>query len=302
MTRDANLDKPIFILGTARSGTTLLRYMLDSHKRIAIGGETNIFRALSLFCCDRSDAARDFPLDNPFCIGQNNVGWYERYDISREQLVERIRLFVSDLFSPYLKARGKARLGEKSPSDTHFCELILEIFPLAQFIHIVRDPRAVCSSLLSWSVPIENSAKMWLRENLRVVTFGETLPKDQYLRIRYEDLIVEPEENARKILSFLKEDWDPNVLKHHVRMQETITRFHRKHTPSDAKAYDDYFEGSLTNNPERAIDLESLVKWKKKMRKLHVRKVQSLTEVGMEMFGYSKISSYRLIPILGVLK
>ena len=121
-------DSPIFIIGCGRSGTTLLRMMLDSHPRISAGEETKFLTDLQ-------------PI-----VGEH---WslLSAYGFSREWWLDRIRAFYGDFQAEYLAKRGKQRWAEKTPGYTFHLDFIAELFPDAQYVHVIRDGRDVA---LSW--------------------------------------------------------------------------------------------------------------------------------------------------------
>ena len=286
--------KPIFILGVQRSGTTLLSFILDSHPNIAVGRETMVMRAMHYLFGD--DAK-----ENSLLLVRN---WFERYGMSRKDFAAYVRRFLNDFFYDYAVRQGKKRWGEKTPWHTYYHDLIYEIFPNAQFIHIVRDPRAVCTSRMSWPGTIESFAKEWQEQNEKLVNFGKRLPRAQYQRVRYEDLVSEPRKTMRGLISFLGEEWSDQMLCHEKIVSqrfvvgdkgEEINPILR--TNHDGKAV---VEGGFMNSPERAIDTKSIDLWKTKLRKIYIWKIQKIAQKGMDIFGYKRAKG--LVPLVGRLK
>lgn len=295
----ANLSEssPIFILGFMRSGTTLLSFILDSHPNIAIGRETHIMKAIEQLYGDAGD---DENPTNKFVVRR----WYERYGLSREQFTDYIRDFLDRFFGDYARRQGKKRWGEKTPQHTEYCDLINEIFPNAQFIHIVRDPRAVAYSLQKWKISAQDCAERWRRENNRLIDFGKKLPKNRYLLVRYEDLVMNAEASIRQVLNFLGEPWDARVL-HHERIESAKFIKDVGATKIDLAKERIYVgrpvvEGGASNDPARSIDTDSLDKWQRNLRKVHIDTVQKNASELMELFHYPLAK--RLYPLLGKVK
>lgn len=286
-------NKPIFILGVQRSGTTLLTYMLDSHPNIAIGRETTVMSAMHRLYGDFGKS------DNP--AEKLWTDWYERYGLNRAEFSVYVRNFLQTFFDDYAKKNGKSRWGEKTPTHIHYASLIYDIFPEAQVIHIVRDPRAVCASRQGWRGSIEGFAKEWEDGNLGLLEFSKQLTSDQYYRIRYEDLVADPEKYGREIISFLGEPWNDAVLSH----EKIVTDRFAAHDPSkganilENKKIDGKIiaEGGKANDPSRSIDQASVNKWMKKLRKKDIALVQKVAAEGMKKFGYRKATG--LIPLIG---
>lgn len=114
----------------------MLRLILDSHPNIAIGEETGFMRAV--------DTIIEIP---NFHVGKE---WYARYDISTDELYERIREFYAGIFEDHATRSGKVRWGEKTPFHRLHMETMAEIFPDCQFVASVRHPGAVATSLKRW--------------------------------------------------------------------------------------------------------------------------------------------------------
>ena len=218
---------PIFILGAPRSGTTLLRLMLDSHPCISCGPETIFFTDMrSIF--DRA--------------------WshLELYGFPREYWRERMAEFLDAPLRAYAGKRGKPRWAEKTPQYTLHVGFLAEVFPDAQFIHILRDGRdVVASHLARWGFRSAwCSVDVWRSSINHARRFGvEALPA-RYLEVRYEDLVRSPKPTMRTLLEFLGEPWDDAVLRYETAshdIQPTYaehTRQRREESGAQAAVYE----------------------------------------------------------------
>ncbi len=195
------MERPIFLLGTQRSGTTLLRLILDSHRRIAIGHESGFMRAV--------EATKNLP---DYIYGQ---GWYRRFGLDDGNMNSRLQDFYSGIFGHYAWSRGKSRWGEKTPDNILLLGELDAIFPRAQFVCMVRQPGAVVASLMRWNWDFEMALAYWIRANTMARHAAERMPPDKWYLVRYEDLVREPEDVMRGVLDYLGEVWDANVLRHH---------------------------------------------------------------------------------------
>ncbi len=192
----------MFVVGAMRSGTTLLRLVLDSHERLALADESGFLRAVA--------ATLDIPdqLD-----GQS---WYRRFGVSDEEMHARLRTFYDDLFSSWARSQGAVRWGDKTPFHTAHLPLIPQVFPDAVIVGIVRHPGAVVASQIRRGKDFSTAVRNWRGQNLRLLRAAQAEATASRLAVlRYEDLVTAPEPVLRELLAFLGEPWSPAVLHHH---------------------------------------------------------------------------------------
>jgi hypothetical protein len=201
-----DLPAPLFIVGSMRSGSTMLRLMLDSHPRIAIPSETGFMGA--------AEATHRIP---DWKFGE---GWYERLGWSQAEVDERLRDFFDGMFRRYAAEQGKPRWGEKTPFHTAHMARMAQIFPDAGFVGIVRHPGAVASSLRRrFHYGFAEAVTYWSDTNKQMLTAGMALG-DRFALCRYEDVVTHGEPVLRELLGFLGEPWAPEVLHHHEVQRE----------------------------------------------------------------------------------
>jgi hypothetical protein len=187
---------PILIIGSARSGTTMLRLILDSHPRISCGEETHFLQTME-------------PV-----VGRN---WrlVERYGFPRSWWTERLAVFYGDAMAEYATRRGKQRWADKDPSNTLLQPFLEELFPTAQYIHLLRDGHDVVAShrdRWGYRSGVRAARGVWRRYVEAAQALGRRLPPERFHELRYEALVVDPEPQLRALFEFLGEDWDPAVL------------------------------------------------------------------------------------------
>ncbi|MDQ3492947.1 MAG: sulfotransferase [Chloroflexota bacterium] len=208
---DRPLERPIFVVGCPRSGTTLLRLMLDSHPRISCGEETHFLRDLE------STVGAHWPL-------------LETYGFPREYWLERIRALYTGFQADYMARRGKERPAEKDPTYTLVLPFIDELFPDAQYVHLIRDAYDVVASFRDrWGYrsALRVARTEWARYVRAGREFGKRLPASRYVEIRYEQLVADPEPSLRTLLEFLGESWDPAVLRFQDAPHDATERYTR---------------------------------------------------------------------------
>ncbi|MDP9343430.1 MAG: sulfotransferase [Actinomycetota bacterium] len=185
------LRAPIFVVGCWRSGTTFLARALGQHPRIAhFPNETGVLRGFFRWLEDGVQASTDRKAE---------VG----------------RRFVSGWLDAYRRTTGKPRVLEKTPPNVHVMNWVLACFPDAQFIHIVRDPRAVVSSMQEarearlGRATVEQGARFWNTLVGEALRKGGRMPPGRYLQVRYEALLARPTAEFGRILEFLGEPAEP---------------------------------------------------------------------------------------------
>jgi len=205
------MPRPIFVVGCQRSGTTMLRLMLDSHSRISCGPETR------------------FLADLERIVGAD---WKRlaQYGFTQEEWLERIATFFDGIQSDYAASRGKARWADKSPRYALSLDFVTRLFPDAQVVHVIRDGRDVAVSHRKrfgyWS-SVKSSVK-WPRYIAAARLAGAGLPADRYHELRYEDLVTDGEKTLRTLFEFLEEPWEPAVLDFDKKPHDVPDRYHKQ--------------------------------------------------------------------------
>jgi hypothetical protein len=195
------MQRPIFIVGSMRSGSTLFRLVLDSHPNIAMSEETGFMGALA--------ATKAIP---NWRYGRE---WYGRLGWAEDELDSRLRDFYAGMFERHAAEQGKSRWGDKTPFHSWHMAEMARIFPDAVFVAIVRHPGAVVSSLQKrFHYEVGEAAEYWESTNTEVLRHGAELGDKRFALIRYEDLVGAPEPTLRELLSWLDEPWSDDVLRH----------------------------------------------------------------------------------------
>jgi hypothetical protein len=188
---------PIFIVGCHRSGTTLLRLILDSHPSISCGPETR-------FLADLEELTR------------RNWGYLSNYGFPEEYWQGKFAALFDSFQTDYAHGRGKSRWADKTPKYSLSLGYITKLFPSCQVIHVVRDGRDVVASHRHrwgyWSAL--KAVEKWPRYIGAVRAVGANLPPERYYELRYEKLVGDMRSTLEGLLEFLHEPWDPAVLEY----------------------------------------------------------------------------------------
>jgi len=221
---------PIFLVGAARSGTTLLQYMLRSHPDISIPtGESHFFipyyRRRDEFG-DLNESSNLRRLLHDIYHARSTFFDEElhgtRLDPDRftkllhAQGVNSVPAVISAIFALNAAGEGKARWGDKTPYYILHLDTLLEMFPDAQFIHIVRDGRDCALSMLERKRDLHifntyHAAYLWQRYVAHGALFGRANP-DIYKEIKYEDLLSQPENMVKDVCDFLHIEYSDAVI------------------------------------------------------------------------------------------
>jgi hypothetical protein len=206
-------ERPFFVVGCPRSGTTLVRTILDGHTRLSIPPESHFVVALA-----RPGRRNAVTLDD-IMAHPEFAAWNADAEALR-RWVDRVaptsyRELVSAVFDWYADVHGKPRWGDKTPGYVSYLPRLRSVFPDAQFIHVLRDGRDVVASLSEqvWGpkTPVVG-ALQWRRKVSAGRRAGARMGSDRYLELKLEDLIADPQTKVRELCAFLGEQFQANML------------------------------------------------------------------------------------------
>jgi hypothetical protein len=199
---------PVFIVGAARSGTGLLRNLIRAHPDISIPGESHFIPHFYRAYGDPKDANSAQQLARRILAFSRVKLWRLSLDESQFADCRTYAAVIDRLFRLFAQSEGKTRWGDKTPHYASHIPALVELFPDAQFVHIVRDGRAVSASWVRSSFGPGNSyaaADQWKRRVEDARRAGATLPETQYLEVRYEAVLQSTEATMRGVFAFLGE-------------------------------------------------------------------------------------------------
>ncbi len=187
-------SEPIFLVGSERSGTTLLRLMLDHHPQLAFNLESEY---MVTQISDRGEfpdmnAYRDF-LFTDRVFAHSQFGIDESLDY---------KALLNDFLNQKKVRDGKQKVG--ATIHYHFWKLA-RVWPRAKYIYLYRDGRDVASSVMKmgWAGNLYLAADVWLEAEKEWDVLKQGLPDECWLEVQYEKLTTMPETELQKICSFL---------------------------------------------------------------------------------------------------
>ncbi|AGL21231.1 sulfotransferase [Actinoplanes sp. N902-109] len=239
-------DRPIIVVGCPRSGTTMLQLMLHAHPRIAIPPETRFvlaaYRERRDFGDLREPANREALARR---IADRRETRFCDLGLDRDAAVARMTAadgtlgsVLGTVFQMYAERFGKPRWGDKRPAYLHNIDLLLRLFPDAQFVNIVRDGRDCVASLkeMSWHrKDIYATVAAWARAVDDARRAARRLGPAQWFEFRYEDLVADPHGKLTELCGYLGEDYDPAMAEPSAVAEVAVPSFKtwhsRTHTP-----------------------------------------------------------------------
>jgi Sulfotransferase family len=205
-----------FVVGSSRSGTTLLRLMLDSHPELAIPAETQFYAGVL-----EVDERRGDWLDAVLAAMVTNHSW-DDFGIGAAEFERAVRAsapagpgdVLRAFYRIYAARFGKPRWGDKWPGNVLRMTAIARILPEARFVHIIRDGRDVAASLREmWWRPgdsYEACIELWAgRIRAARAQAATGIP---YLEVRYESLVRAPRETLAQVCAFAELRYDEAML------------------------------------------------------------------------------------------
>jgi Sulfotransferase family len=216
------VSPPLFLLGVSRSGTTLLRVILDRSRGIAIPDESFFVPLLARRHGRTIEAAR-------FLDDVARIPAVRDWGVSTGDLASRVRSgmptgeAIAAIYEAYAAGVGKPRWGDKTPMYMRHLPLLERLFPDAQYVHLVRDGREAALSFLqmpegtftrTWAHPTTPAqfARLWRKEVRDARTLGGRIGAARYVEVRYEDLVGDPESTIRAVCAFAAIPYDAAML------------------------------------------------------------------------------------------
>jgi hypothetical protein len=207
---------PIFIVGCARSGTTLLRDLLRSHPNLTFPNESHFIPAFYRGYGDPRDAREARRLAARILKHRWVARWGLRLEADSFADCRSFREVLCRLYEAWARQENKPRWGDKTPQYVTEIPLLMKLFPGARIIHIYRDGRDVALSWIPTRTDPQNiytAAKRWKSWVSAGRRAGAALPHGTYLEVCFEQLLREPRETMQRVCEFVGEPFDERVLR-----------------------------------------------------------------------------------------
>ncbi len=269
------MKAPILIIGCRRSGTTLLRAMLEGHPDLLVHPAEPQFILQGYERFGRT--VRDVPAAVRF-FSRHRYAVVDDHSWSPESNLGP-EMDYRDLLAGYLEAWGGEGLKTqrpvlKDPAFIFHLDRLNMLFPEAQFIHILRDPRAnIASQLARWSQARLWECLHWWRAAVQAGwRWGQQHP-EQYYELRYEDLVRTPVKTLQDLCSFLQISYTPNLLDFRLQLNQ--------YEPGGAPRPVVY----------RRVQQAGLNRWRRQLRPVVIAIIERETTREMDRWGYDSLQA-----------
>ena len=196
------LDAPIFVVGPLRSGSTLLRVILNHHP------DTNVFSEFEIAV--NQAQGNHWPTVEEYKTFLRSDRQFAALNLTIDEALDYEALVKSFLEQLHLRKPRKI-LGASVHSRM---DLLPKLWPNAKFIHILRDPRDVAKSCIGmgWVGNVHEGAEYWIKAEKHWELLEAAVPSEQTYTVRYEELVSNPDAEVAKICEFLGLDYRPEML------------------------------------------------------------------------------------------
>jgi hypothetical protein len=282
-----------FVCGVTRSGTTLVRLMLDAHPELAIPGETHWVPKL-IKAMERSKQTPDDIAD----VIIDHKRWGD-FHLDPDELRERIRAIdppnaadgIRAFYMLYAEREGKSRYGDKTPGYVQEMPRLQRVLPEARFVHIIRDGRDVSLSHLRMNWGPETyaeSARLWRNRIRKARKMAPSI--DHYMEVHFEDLVDDTEGVVRRVCEFIDLDFEPVMLSYHERAEgrlaekaRELPRKNRPPQPAEARLE----SHRLAKEPPRS---DRIGMWRERMTEEEVAEYEAVAGDMLVQLGYELAS------------
>jgi Sulfotransferase family len=286
-----------FIVGVGRSGTTLLRMMLDAHPQLAIPPETHF---VLQFIQTSGRLRFNSRIAQRGVVEDSHRRWND-FGLDPDELLTRIEaipeLNTADalraFYQQYAERHGKRRWGDKTPDYVRKMKKIQNTLPEARFVHVIRDGRDAGLSqnarILRRGVrepmPPREMARRWRK---RVAKAREDAAEiEGYVEVRYEDLVAEPEPQLRRVCDLIELEYDPEMLRYHERAAERLAEMAgalpAKAGRPEREAGERVAAHAMTTKPPTT---ERVAVWKQEMSAADVAEFEEAAGFLLDDLGY----------------
>jgi hypothetical protein len=266
---------PIFIVGSPRSGTTLLSVLMDRHPEVAVSPETDYFRTRKILL----PVFRSHQHHVRYVFSHGIFSRIHDLGLSEQAVIKHYKphrpsyknLFQA-LLESYVQKHGKKRGGEKTPMHLDKIPLIFSWYPGAKAICIVRDGRDAALSLQRagniHGRDIRALSFIWKRHAVKALRYKERYP-DRFFLVHYESLLTNPEFVLERIDKFLDLPFNPSQLDTTIQSEVVTQREH-----------------GWKENALKFIDPDKIFRWQREATTDQLIIMESVMRNYLLRFGY----------------
>ena len=289
-----------FVVGVGRSGTTLLRLMLDTHPELAIPPETHFVNPF----IQASGRLRFNPRTATRTIVDDERRRWNDFGLREEDLLARFEAIepfnttdaLRAFYELYASKHGKPRWGDKTPDYIRKMKKIQKAIPEARFIHVIRDGRDAGLSQNSRLVrrgreplPPREMARRWRKRIVKALEDSKEI--EHYLEVRYEDLVSDTETILRRVCEHIEIEYDPVMLRYYERaeerLQEMAGALPAKKGRPEREAGERVAAHKMTTKPP---DPNRLQVWKQEMTEEENAEFEESAGYLLEQLGYETVT------------
>ena len=229
MAIDSNTPRPIFIIGSYRSGTSVLTWAIGQHSNIWLLPETNWIADYALSVPRWYDKGSTRPRTHFTMSDMTEEQVFASFARSADDLIKRscewrvrdIRFQKGTLKHAKIKLRPddpKTRWVDGTPEYSHYVSALLRLFPQAKFIHMLRNPHDVVRSLMhfdrvgDWKTDAHDGYKTWQRLTKSAFAAEQAFGSQKVRRFFHKDLVEQPEQLLQDIFAFIEEPYEPESM------------------------------------------------------------------------------------------
>ena len=267
---------PFFIVGAQRTGTTLLRLILNSHSQLAIPEEARFLTPFLKKTYLRKPLSGKTLANAIKYLSLNSQYQQWNYDSApvlsmlTKQSEITIHDLINHLYSSYALHEGKELWADKSLFFRNI-DLLAELFPESKFIHLTRDGRDIFHSWRKMDKSKDNAASTALDWNYKIYRIEKSFSKlsdDRKLTVRYEDLLDNSVNTVKHICSFIG-----------VKFEEQMMEYHKTSHYYVGKHHSDLIF--------KSIDSNNMYKWKENLSPIEIRTFELLSGHNLKKYGYN---------------
>lgn len=288
---ESNMLPTPFIIGVPRSGTTLLRLMLDAHPDLAIPSETHYMSEVCKLKLGSTDLRKEF-----VSLLVNYFSWPDlgMSQSDLESAIDKVQPFnlgdgLRSIYRFYAQRHGKVRWGDKTPNYIEIIEHISELLPEAHYVHIIRDGRAVAASMLKMKFnKLGNDyAALGMAWKDKIQKARKTSKSHNYLEISYENLVSNTSIELNRICNFLDLRFDHRMLDYYKTASQRLEEFQPWYRNGRLMSGGDRdYRIHIHRHTSRPPDQDCTESWRGILTKDDIDDIESVAGDLLEELGY----------------